>query len=67
MKTEEIMAITPEAIAVQIDEYLEKTGKSRTAFGWELVRDPNLVFQLHKGRNVTLRLLHKIFTEIDKK
>ena len=57
--------MTPESLAHQIDQYLGKTGKSRTKFGYDLVRDPNLVFQLHKGRNITLRLVRKILDEIE--
>jgi len=67
IKAEELLAITPEAIAAKIDEHLKQIGKSRSAFGWDLVRDTNLVFQLHKGRNITLRLVRKIFDELNNK
>ena len=57
--------MTPESLAHQIDEYCEKTGKSRTAFGYDVVGDPNLVFQLHKGRNIGLRLVGKILQVVE--
>ncbi len=56
--------MTPETLADQIDEHLKKTGQSRTAFGCDVVGDPNLVFQLRKGRNIGLRLADKILTAI---
>jgi hypothetical protein len=56
--------LTPQELADQIDLHLQKTGESRTAFGWKICRDPNLVFQLRKGRDVGLRLAGKITEEI---
>ena len=57
--------MTPEILARRIDEHLNKSGKSRTAFGYEIAGDPNLVFQLQKGRNVGLRLVGKILSKIE--
>ena len=48
----------------QIDLHLQKTGKSPSAFGRKIAGDPNLVFQLRKGRDVGLRLAGKITEEI---
>lgn len=57
--------MTPEGLAEQIDAHLAKTGQSRTAFGRTVLGDPNIVFELHKGRNVTLRLVRKILAAVE--
>ena len=57
--------MTPENLAQRVDAYLKDTGISRTAFGVRVANDPNLVFQLQRGRNVTLLMADKILTAIE--
>ena len=57
--------MTPEHLAQRVDAYLKDTGISRTAFGVRVANDPNLVFQLQRGRNVTLLTANKILAAIE--
>jgi hypothetical protein len=43
-----------------VEKYLRATGMSATRFGWEVSRDPRLVFDIRNGREVGSRLAAKI-------
>ena len=57
--------MTPEHLAERVDAYLKETGISRSAFGVRVANDRNLVFQLQRGRNVTLLTANKILAAIE--
>ena len=43
-----------------VDEHLERSGETATAFGRRVANDPRLVFQIREGRSPQLRLVERI-------
>lgn len=43
-----------------IEEFLKRTGMSATALGTKSVNNPNLVFDLRKGKSCTLTTMDKV-------
>ena len=44
----------------KIDRYLRKTGKKPTRFGREAANDPQLVFDIRRGRAIGARMAARI-------
>lgn len=44
----------------EIEGFLAKTGKSATAFGREALYDPTFVFELRRGRSVSLAIADRV-------
>ena len=44
----------------EIERYLRKTGKKPTRFGREAANDPQLVFDIRRGRAIGTRLTARI-------
>lgn len=51
----------------KIEQYLKVTGTSPTRFGRESARDPRLVYDIRRGREVGLRLTKRIVAFIESK
>ncbi len=52
--------LTKDAFRTAIAEYLKQTGMSRTAFGTAVMKDPNFVFDLENGREVSLKTVERV-------
>lgn len=51
----------------KIEQFLKATGTSPTRFGRESVRDPRLVWDIRRGREVGSRLAKRIVAFIESK
>jgi 2,4-dienoyl-CoA reductase-like NADH-dependent reductase (Old Yellow Enzyme family) len=49
----------------RIERYLKRTRTSATSFGRECARDPQLVFDLRRGREPRLNLRRRIHSYLD--
>ena len=47
-------------VSGKIERYLRKTGKKPTRFGREAANDPQLVFDIRRGRAIGTRLTARI-------
>lgn len=55
-----------EALLADIDDYVARTGMTRTAFGIKAAGNPNLYGRLRDGRNFTLQTLDRVRSFIEK-
>lgn len=44
----------------QIEAYIAAQGLTPTAFGEKVVKDPNFVFELRKGRSPSLAIVERV-------
>ena len=51
----------------QVESFLNETGMSPTALGYEAVRDPNFVFDIRDGKTCSLRRADKVMRCIQQK
>jgi hypothetical protein len=54
-----------EKLSDLVDSYLRDSGIAATAFGMRIAADPNLVFDLRRGRSPRPALYSKILGEIN--
>lgn len=49
-----------------VEDFLEKSGMTPSAFGADAVNDPNFVTDLREGRSCSLRTVSRVRSFIDK-
>jgi hypothetical protein len=59
------MLETPQDIAAKVRAYCEANGVAVSQFGMQTAGDPNLIFDMEKGRNIRLALAQKIYTALE--
>ncbi len=52
-------------LKAKIEQYLKATGTPATRFGREVVRDPRLVHDMRRGREIGPRVAKRIIAFID--
>lgn len=59
------MIDTPQDIAAKVRSYCKDNGIAVSQFGLQTAGDPNLIFDMEKGRNIRLALAQKIYAALE--
>lgn len=55
------LMLTDDKFLADVERHLQRTGTRPATFGWKVMKDPNFVSDLRKGRAVTLRTVERVY------